>query len=283
MSNATTLVPALPAALYVVATPLGNLADITLRALTVLQGVDVILCEDTRTSLKLLQHYQINKPLLAYHDHNEAAMAANIVGRLQAGERVALISDAGMPLIADPGYRLVRACHAAAIPITVIPGACAAVSALALSGFSGNGFYFAGFAPSKAKARESFIGALRPIVTPIIFYEAPIRLLDLLEALHISWGNRDACVARELTKKFEEVLRAPLTELMLTLKQRPEILGECVVVVDGCRDSAALDDKTIAALKSLLPHMAGKHAAQIIGDLTGLPRQVLYEAATALK
>jgi 16S rRNA (cytidine1402-2'-O)-methyltransferase len=218
--------------LYLVPTPLGNLKDITLRALDILKDVDLILCEDTRTSSKLLQHYQINKPLSAYHQHNEHKVYAHLVDQLQAGKKMALITDAGTPGISDPAFLLVRACIQANIKIETLPGATAFVPALVNSGIPSNRFVFEGFLPLK-KGRQTLLKKLAEEERTIILYESPVRLVKTLEEFVGYFGaERYACVSRELTKIYEEHARGTLTELVAHFKQK-SVKGEIVVVISG--------------------------------------------------
>ncbi|MEI6583749.1 MAG: 16S rRNA (cytidine(1402)-2'-O)-methyltransferase [Chitinophagia bacterium] len=218
--------------LYLVPTPLGNLKDITLRALEVLKEVDLILCEDTRTSQKLLQHYQINKPLTPYHQHNEHRIADHLVAQLQAGKKMALITDAGTPGISDPGFLLVRACIQQGVPVNCLPGATAFVPALINSGFSAQRFCFEGFLPLK-KGRQTLLKFLAVETRTIILYESPVRLVKTLTDLATYMGDtRRASVSREITKMFEETRRGTLLELIAYFTQKPP-KGEIVLVLEG--------------------------------------------------
>ena len=218
--------------LYLVPTPLGNLKDITLRALEVLKEVDLILCEDTRTSQKLLQHYQINKPLTPYHQHNEHRVADHLVAQLQAGKKMALITDAGTPGISDPGFLLVRACIQQGVTVNCLPGATAFVPALINSGFSAQRFCFEGFLPLK-KGRQTLLKLLATETRTIIFYESPVRLVKTLTDLSTYMGEtRRASVSREITKMFEETRRGTLQELIAYFTQKPP-KGEIVLVLEG--------------------------------------------------
>jgi 16S rRNA (cytidine1402-2'-O)-methyltransferase len=218
--------------LYLVPTPLGNLKDITLRALEVLKEVDLILCEDTRTSQKLLQHYQINKPLTPYHQHNEHRIADHLVAQLQAGKKMALITDAGTPGISDPGFLLVRACIQQGVTVNCLPGATAFVPALINSGFSAQRFCFEGFLPLK-KGRQTLLKLLATETRTIILYESPVRLVKTLTDLATYMGDtRRASVSREITKMFEETCRGTLLELIAYFKLKPP-KGEIVLVLEG--------------------------------------------------
>ena len=218
--------------LYLVPTPLGNLKDITLRALEVLKEVDLILCEDTRTSQKLLQHYQINRPLTPYHQHNEHRVADHLVAQLQAGKKMALITDAGTPGISDPGFLLVRACIQQGVTVNCLPGATAFVPALINSGFSAQRFCFEGFLPLK-KGRQTLLKLLATETRTIILYESPVRLVKTLTDLATYMGDtRRASVSREITKMFEETRRGTLQELIAYFTQKPP-KGEIVLVLEG--------------------------------------------------
>jgi 16S rRNA (cytidine1402-2'-O)-methyltransferase len=218
--------------LYLVPTPLGNLKDITLRALEVLKEVDLILCEDTRTSQKLLQHYQINKPLTPYHQHNEHRVTDHLVAQLQAGKKMALITDAGTPGISDPGFLLVRACIQQGVTVNCLPGATAFVLALINSGFSAQRFCFEGFLPLK-KGRQTLLKLLATETRTIILYESPVRLVKTLTDLAIYMGEtRRASISREITKMFEETRRGNLQELIAYFTQKPP-KGEIVLVLEG--------------------------------------------------
>lgn len=218
--------------LSLVATPIGNLGDITLRALEVLKNVDVIACEDTRHSLRLLQHYEIAKPLVSYHEHNEAMRTAQLLARLQRGENVAVISDAGLPGISDPGARLVQACLEHQIPYTIIPGASSILTALVGSGFPSEQFFFGGFLPPKSGGRERELLAARARGETSIFFETPHRLERTLAACVEHLPSRNLCVARELTKHFEEFRRGSASELLAHFTAHPP-RGEIVLLVGG--------------------------------------------------
>jgi 16S rRNA (cytidine1402-2'-O)-methyltransferase len=224
--------------LYLVPTPLGNLKDITLRALEVLKEVDLILCEDTRTSQKLLQHYQINKPLTPYHQHNEHRVADHLVAQLQAGKKMALITDAGTPGISDPGFLLVRACIQQGVTVNCLPGSTAFVPALINSGFSAQRFCFEGFLPLK-KGRQTLLKLLATETRTIILYESPVRLVKTLTDLATYMGEtRRASVSREITKMFEETRRGTLQELIAYFTQKPP-KGEIVLVLEGMDEKSS--------------------------------------------
>lgn len=216
--------------LYLVATPIGNLGDITLRALEVLKSVDVIACEDTRHSLRLLQHYEIARPLVSYHEHNEAMRTAELLARLQRGENVAVISDAGLPGISDPGARLLHACQQNGLGYTIIPGASAVLTALVGSGFSCEQFFYGGFLPAKSGGRLREIRAAGARVETTVFFETPHRLFKTLQTFAAHFPARLLCVARELTKHFEEFRRGTAGDLLTHFTAHPP-RGEMVLLV----------------------------------------------------
>ena len=218
--------------LYVVATPIGNLNDITLRALEVLKSVDVIAAEDTRHSGNLLRHFEIRKPLVSYHEHNEAMRSQELVERLEAGENVALITDAGMPGLSDPGARLIRKCIERDLPYTIVPGVSAILTALVGSGLTADAFCFRGFLPVKSGQRERELGAAAERSETTIFFESPYRILKTLAVCAELMPNRQLCVARELTKKFEEFRRGTAAELLAHYEAHPA-KGEITLVIGG--------------------------------------------------
>lgn len=218
--------------LFLVATPIGNLGDITLRALEVLKSVDVIACEDTRHSLHLLRHHGIEKPLVSYHEHNEARRTAELIEQLAAGKKIAVITDAGMPGISDPGHRLLRACIERGVPYTVLPGASALLTALIGSGFDADRFYYAGFLPVKSGARERDLRAAAEREETTVFFESPHRILKTLAAAVPVMGERPLCVAREISKTFEEFRRGTAAALLAHYTAHPA-KGEIVLVVSA--------------------------------------------------
>ena len=232
------LIHLMSGALYVIATPIGNLEDITLRALRLLGEVDLIACEDTRHTRKLLAHFQIATPTISYHEHNERQRAAELVARLDAGQRIALVSDAGTPLVSDPGYRIVQEALAAGVQVVPVPGASALVTALAASGLQTDEFYFAGFLPAKSSPRRARLAALAEIKATLVFYEAPHRINATLADARAVLGNRHCVVARELTKLHEEFLRGPLNEIIEEMQSR-EVRGELVLLVGPLIEGAA--------------------------------------------
>lgn len=269
--------------LHLVATPIGNLGDVTLRALAVLRGADRIYCEDTRVTARLLARYGIGGPLDRYHDHNAEQMRPAILAALRRGERVALVSDAGMPLVSDPGYKLVRAALAEHLPVTSAPGACAALTALVLSGLPPDIFLFAGFLPKQHRARCDALGHWAALDATLIFYEAPPRLAASLADMAEILGDRRAAVARELTKLHEEVCRGRLAELAGRYREAAAPRGEIVVVV-GPPEPAAPDVSDVEAkLRAALAEFGVRDAAAKLAAETGLPRSGLYRRALAIR
>lgn len=275
--------PPLAPGLYVVATPIGNLRDITIRALETLAAADAILCEDTRMSARLLDHYGIKARRIALHEHNERAKADDIVARIAAGQSLALISDAGTPLLSDPGFPLIRALAEAGQPVYPIPGASALLSALVTAGLPTDAFAFHGFLPPKAGARSNAIKALSDSRETLVFYESPRRLDDTLAAMAELWGDRQAAVALELTKRFERVLRGTLAELATQFADA-ETKGEAVIVVAGAAEAAKPDEADWQA--ALLAEMTTQPLRVAVDAVTarfGLKRKDVYDAALALK
>ncbi|MCC7516043.1 MAG: 16S rRNA (cytidine(1402)-2'-O)-methyltransferase [Pseudomonadales bacterium] len=273
------------ATLYLVATPIGNLADMVPRAVTVLQSVDAIAVEDSRHSGKLLQHFNISKPLIPYHDHNERDAAERILQLLQQHKSVALISDAGTPAIADPGYRLVRLAHQHGVRVESVPGPCAAIAALAGSGLPSDRFQFCGFLPAKQQARCNTLQTLAQESATLIFYEAPHRLADTAaDMAAVFGGEREICLARELTKHYETLWLTTLDALVQALADKQvEARGEIVLVVAGCKDRVIDAVAGEDVLKILLDELPLKQAAALAAKITGTPKRELYQHALALK
>ena len=275
--------PPLAPGLYVVATPIGNLRDITIRALETLAAAQVILCEDTRMSARLLDHYGIRGRRVALHEHNERARADDIVARVAAGQAIALISDAGTPLLSDPGFPLIRALAEANQPVFPIPGASALLSALVVAGLPTDAFVFHGFLPTKAGARANALKALSDSRETMVFYESPRRLDDTLAAMAELWGARQAAVALELTKRFERVHRGTLAELAAEFADT-ETKGEAVIVVAGAAEAAAPEAADWQA--ALATEMEGQPLRVAVDEVTkrfGLKRKEVYDAALAIK
>ncbi|HEY0836819.1 MAG TPA: 16S rRNA (cytidine(1402)-2'-O)-methyltransferase [Azospirillum sp.] len=265
------------------ATPIGNAADITLRALDTLRGADVIACEDTRMTGKLMMIHGVSTPLVSYHEHNAARMRPVLIDRMRAGEAVALVSDAGTPLVSDPGYKLVRDCVAAGVGVTALPGPSAPLTALVLSGLPTDRFLFAGFLPNKQAARRGAIGELRGVPATLLFFESAQRLPDTLADLADLLGPREAAVARELTKLYEEVRRGPLPELAAHYAEAGPPKGEVVLVVGppGAEAEAAEADVD-AALAEALGRLSVRDAAAEVAAKTGRPRRAVYARALEL-
>lgn len=271
--------------LYVVGTPIGNARDITLRALDTLRGADLIACEDTRVSRPFLRSLGVGASLLACHDHNEAEAARAIIAALEDGKVVALISDAGMPMVSDPGYRVVRAAIDASHPVTIVPGPSAPLAALALSGLPSDRFLFAGFLPAKSTERRRAISTLAEVDATLLLFEAPHRLVESLEDLAALLGARAAAVTRELTKRFEEARRGPLDQLAAHYRAEGPPRGEIVIVV-GPPDAnvAAVSDEDIdTALRAAMAGASLKEAAAEIAARFGRPRREVYARALEMK
>jgi 16S rRNA (cytidine1402-2'-O)-methyltransferase len=275
-------------ALYVVATPIGNLQDLSKRALEVLAGVNLILAEDTRHSAKLLAHYGIGTACRSFHEHNETRQVAAIVERVAAGERVALVCDAGTPLISDPGFRLVAALRARQLAVIPIPGPSAAVCALSVAGLPTDRFCFEGFLPARTSARRRHLQALSTEQRTLIFYESPRRILPAVADLAVAFGpQRPAVLARELTKIHETVVAATLAELRIWLEQHHEQRrGEFVIVVAGAApaadDEQTASESTRELLRALVAELPVKQAVSVAARVTGGKRNALYRQAIAL-
>jgi 16S rRNA (cytidine1402-2'-O)-methyltransferase len=269
-------------ALYIVATPIGNLEDITMRALRVLREADRIACEDTRQTRKLLDHYGIAKPVTSYHDHNEAEKTAELIERLERGESIALVSDAGTPLISDPGYRLVAAAVAAGITVVPIPGPSAVMGALAAAGLATDSFRFCGFLPVKTSQRQKIFEELRHEACTLVFYEAPHRILETLEDITAVLRDRPVVIARELTKLHEEFLRGSAAEVRATLSARPSVKGEITLLI-GKAEHAEVDDTPVdEAIRALVaagvPRM---DAIKQVAKARGLSKREVYKITLA--
>jgi 16S rRNA (cytidine1402-2'-O)-methyltransferase len=267
--------------LYVVATPIGNLSDLSARAREVLSTVSAICAEDTRHTRPLLNAFGIDKPLIALHDHNEEDMAWRLVERLRAGDSLALVSDAGTPLVSDPGYRLVREVRKAGLEVSPIPGACAAVAALSVAGIPSDRFCFEGFLPAKSSGRREQLQKLAREPRTLVFYESSHRIEEsLIDFVAIFGAEREAIIGRELTKLFETVLGDTLGSLLEKVQQdENQRKGEFVMVVRGCEDDTAV---TLAEgqrlYAKLVEHMKPSQAAKLAADISGAPRKALYGA-----
>jgi 16S rRNA (cytidine1402-2'-O)-methyltransferase len=265
-----------------VATPIGNLGDITLRALWVLDSVDRILCEDTRVTARLLAQYGIDKPLDAYHDHNADRVRPAVLAALRRGETLALVSDAGTPLVSDPGYRLVREVLAEGLRVTAAPGPSAALTALILSGLPPDAFVFAGFLPPRATARRKALGQWAGLAATLVFFEGPSRLAASLADMASVLGDRPAAIGRELTKRHEEVRRGSLAALAAQYRAEPAPRGEIVVVVGPPAEAETPDIGDLdAQLDALLGRLSLRDAVTALAAETGLARRTVYDRALA--
>ena len=275
----------MPATLYIVSTPIGNLEDITLRALRVLREASVIACEDTRQTGKLLRHFEISKPLVSYHEHNEAARTAELVRRLEGGEDVALVSDAGTPLISDPGYRVVAAAIAAGVPVVPVPGASAVLGALAAAGLATDAFRFCGFLPQKSGQRRKALEELRAADCTLVFYEAPHRILAALEDVEAVMGPRPVAIARELTKLHEEFLRGTAAEVRAQLAAKPSIKGEITLLIGRAPEGPLFDaveipiEEAVRALEAV--GIARMEAIKRVAKSRGLSKREAYRLVTS--
>jgi 16S rRNA (cytidine1402-2'-O)-methyltransferase len=267
----------MPGLLYLVATPIGNLEDITYRAVRLLRESALIACEDTRQTRKLLDRFDIRKPTVSYHEHNEAERTAELVERLQAGETVALVSDAGMPLVSDPGYRLVRAAIDGGITVVPIPGPSASLTALAASGLPTDAFHFGGFLPAKTGQRARLLESLADEQATLIFYEAPHRVLESLEAIEAALGPRPVVVARELTKIHEEFLRGTAGEIRAQLAARDTVKGEITILIGKSEgpppDDTPLPEAVDTLVRDGVPRM---DAIKQVARRRGLSKREVY-------
>ncbi|KFE44324.1 MULTISPECIES: 16S rRNA (cytidine(1402)-2'-O)-methyltransferase [Pseudomonas] len=273
-----------PGSLYVVATPIGNLDDMSVRALKVLREVALIAAEDTRHSARLMQHFGIPTPLAACHEHNERDEGSRFITRLLAGDDVALISDAGTPLISDPGYHLVRQARAAGVQVVPVPGACALIAALSAAGLPSDRFIFEGFLPAKSAGRKARLEGVREEPRTLIYYEAPHRILECLQDMELVFGaDRKALLAREITKTFETLKGLPLGELRAFVESDSnQQRGECVVLVAGWTppdDEDVIGEEARRVLDLLLAEMPLKRAAALAAEITGVRKNLLYQVA----
>lgn len=269
--------------LYLVPTPIGNLEDITFRALKVLKSVDMIAAEDTRNTRKLLTHFDIQTPMMSYHEHNKKTSGEKIIQLLQEGKNIALVSDAGMPAISDPGYELIKDVLQEGLPVISLPGANAALTALIASGIHPQPFYFHGFLPRKKQEREKVLEQLKGMTATIIFYEAPHRLRETLQAILGSWGDREIVLAREITKKFEEYLRGTISEALIWVEQE-RVRGEFCLIVQGASGDTKIMDTAWWVTFSVKEHVqhyidqgnTAKEAVKKTAKDRGLPRREVY-------
>jgi 16S rRNA (cytidine1402-2'-O)-methyltransferase len=269
-----------------VATPIGHMEDITLRAIRMLKEVGLIAAEDTRQTRKLIKRYEVSTPLISYHDHNKEKRTPALLEKLKAGNSIALVTDAGTPSISDPGHYLVRAAIRAAIPVVPIPGASALIAALSVSGLPTDNFVFAGFVPRKPAKRKHFLERLKGELRTLIFYESPKRLLALMQEIINLMGDRNAAVARELTKVHEEILRGSLSEILKVLRARPSLKGECTLLVRGYEGTEEFDRNLLVRDLRRLGLDTGRPLSELVKEVArryGLPRKLVYEEALKLK
>ena len=284
LQGQSVIAPALAGGLYLVATPIGNLRDITVRALEVLAAADLIACEDTRVTGKLLNHYGITTPLIPYHDHNAAEARPKLIARLATGAAVALVSDAGTPLVSDPGFKLVREAQASGYGVTALPGASAVLAALTVAGLPTDRFFFEGFLPGKEGQRRARIAELSRLPVTLVLFETGPRLAAALDDLAAGLGPREAAICRELTKLYEEVRRGDLATLAHDYAAAAEPRGEIVIVVGPPdRDATAIGAAELdALLRNALDRVSVKEAVAEIAAATGHPRREVYQRALAL-
>lgn len=268
--------------LYLIATPIGNMRDITLRALDVLEQADAVYCEDSRVTGKLLQAYGLKKKLRVYNDHSTQADRERILAAIAGGAALALVSDAGTPLVSDPGYKLVRGCLDAGVSVTALPGANAAITGLQLSGLPPDSFIFQGFLPAKRAARKERLAQWSAAPATSVFFESANRVADTLSDILGVWGDCECALTRELTKKFEEVIRGRISEVLDRLAQKP-VKGEIVLVVAAPQKKEGTEQELETLLKAALKTHSLKDAAALVAGQTGLPKKAVYEAALALK
>lgn len=272
--------------LYVVATPIGNRDDITLRAISILRKVDLIAAEDTRQSGTFLSHHRIKKSLISYHEHNEKKRAPQLIGKLLGGTSIALVSNAGTPSVSDPGFRLIAAAIENKITVTPIPGVTAATTAMSVSGLPTYSFMFVGFAPKKKGKRIKFLTALGVQTASLIFYESPKRIVSLMEEIISCMGDRNAVLAREMTKLHEEFLRGTVSQILKTVKARSTVKGECTLLVSGCEQLKEMDTEIIkTTLKTALENETGSlsEIARTIAQKYDLPKKTVYDLALEIR
>lgn len=275
-----------PSSLYVVATPIGNLADISQRAIDVLTQVDLIACEDTRHTQKLLSNFAISNKTMSLHDHNERQRQEQITELLKEGKSIALVSDAGTPLISDPGFHVVRHVRQQGYDVITVPGACALIAALSVSGLATDKFTFEGFLPSKQGARQATLSALKNESRTMVFYDAPRRVIDTVEDIVETLGaERQIVIARELTKTFETVRNESAGEMLTWLQQDAnQLKGEMVLIIEGAKqDPNAIPQQAIETLTLLIKDLPPKKACAIAAQIYGIKKNALYDLALSLK
>jgi len=272
--------------LYVVATPIGNREDITLRALNILREADLIAAEDTRKSGNFLAHYQIKNRLISFHEHNEKKRTPELIAKLLGGTTIALVSNAGTPSVSDPGYRLIEAAIANKIAVTPIPGVTAATAAMSVSGLPTDSFVFIGFAPKKKGKRLKFLTGLSAEPRPLIFYESPKRILALMEEIFSCMGDRNAVLAREMTKLHEEFVRGSVSQILTTIRVRPVFKGECTLLVAGGEASEQINSEIVKTeIKAALEKDQNglSEIARTIAKKYGLPKNEVYDLALKIR
>jgi len=268
--------------LYIVSTPIGNLKDITLRAINILKEVDLIACEDTRTTKKLLSRYEVSKPVTSYHEHNEIEKAKELLSILQEGKSIALVTDAGTPGVSDPGFRIVKLASENGVQIFSVPGPSAAVAALSISGLPTSGFTFLGFPPRQKKRLIEYLERLKDYPETLIFYESPRRVIKTLEAAAEVFGERNASLSREITKMYEETLRGKLSEIKELLESRESLKGEFTLVIEGnSQDKGEFDSDTIDDLLLYLKKegLSLKDAVMQVATDSGVSKSKIYKKA----
>ncbi len=272
--------------LFVVATPIGHMEDITLRAIRTLKEVNLIAAEDTRHTRKLLTRHEVSTPLVSYHDHNKDKRTPEIIRKLKSGNSIALVTDAGTPSVSDPGYYLVREAIQQAVPVVPIPGACAAISALSVSGLPTDSFVFIGFVPKKTSKRKQLLEQLKQECRTLVFYESPKRLLGLMREILNVMGDRKAVAARELTKLHEELLRGQLSTMVKDISVRPALKGECTLLVAGWEGGQEIDRHTLQGQLRRLRDEKGRSLSDAVKEVAkeyGLSRKLVYEEALKLE
>ncbi|MGB4191475.1 MAG: 16S rRNA (cytidine(1402)-2'-O)-methyltransferase [Rickettsiales bacterium] len=271
--------------LYIVATPIGNIKDISFRAIEVLENVDFIICEDTRVTNVLLRNYNVKKPLLVYNDHSDQVMRNKILSLLDEGKNLALVSDAGTPLISDPGYKLIQALHKNNIIVNAIPGPCSVVAALSIAGVATDRFMFMGFLPSKVNAKSSVFAEVQAIKTTLVFFESSNRLLETLEVIEDYFANRKVAIVREITKIYEEVVKGSAVQVAQYFNNHPDKLrGEIVLIIDSpTEDETMSEAEMVKQLEKLMLEMSLKDAVEIISTQHKISKKQIYKLALKVK
>lgn len=270
--------------LFIIATPIGNLADITLRALEMLKFVDLIICEDNRVTIKLLKHYDISKPLVVYNDHSDEQDRHKIIENLKQGKNIALVSDAGTPLISDPGYKLIKNLKALDIQVETIPGPCSIIAALTTSSIPTDRFMFIGFLPHKLSAKDKILTEIGSIKTSLVCFEAANRLMETLELINKKFPSRAIAVVREITKLYEETVNGLAAEIIEYYKNNSDKLrGEIVLLLAQPEENEDIEENLISDLKDLMSSMSLKDAVEIIAGQSSIPKKQIYKMALEIK